>query len=327
MTIMGLSLLRITSECTLALHDVQVVEFGKTFVRNNSMLHGRIASQDKVLPRIQCGTDCLKLKGCIGFTMRSPFCSLILIYPGSGPNAATVNLDEITEIWMKADPEYPRSCLQAKYWYERPTDGRYWIVTSGTFDPVEVYCDMTTASGGWTLVWSYGFIDYENFTDNGNAVVPIPSSGWISGLVDTTNVYNTSSVIPTDPKEHGAMEFALWARIGRQFLVRSNINNDIKCIPGTGSVVESTSGTVSCQLVTDVVQNGCTDVPIWYDVTPSVAFLATNTSLPMYLWEGNKYNNWPTHDPCGENEPNHKTGESDPGGQLYLRMSEDVDNN
>ena len=170
----------------------------------------------------------------------------------------------------------------------------------GTHEPVAVYCDMETASGGWTLVWSYGFTDYENFNNPGNAVLPIPSSGWISGP-DSTNV-NVSKVIPTDPNTHGALEFALWKHFGREFLVRSNINNDIACSPGTGSLVDSTTGTVSCTLIYDVVQNGCIDVPVWYEITDSGTHLRANI-YAVYVWTGSTDINWPAHEPCGMNQP------------------------
>ena len=116
------------------------------------------------------------------------------------------------------------------------------------------------------------------------------------------------------------MEFALWKHIGREFLVRSNIDNDIACSPGTGSLVDSTTGTVSCTLIYDVVQNGS----IWYEITDSGTYLRANI-YAMYVWTGSTDINWPAHDPCGMNQPNHKKGVSNPGGQPYLRMSKHLD--
>ena len=210
--------------------------------------------------------------------------------------------------------DYPKSCQELKIKYPSAESGKHWILIQGTNKPVEVYCDMNTASGGWTLVWSYGFTDYNNFQSPGNAVTPIPSSGWTTGA---TNV-NISKTIPLNPDAHGAMEFTLWQRIGAEFMVRSNINNEIMCTPGTGSVVEAKSGTVTCTLINDVVQNGCKEVPNRYDMGPAGPDLNGNSS--MYYWDGITTINWPTHDPCALNQANHKPGVVNPGGQLYLRM-------
>ena len=46
---------------------------------------------------------------------------------------------------------------------------------------------MDTDGGGWTLVYSYGFIDYQNYDENSNAVAPIPS--WDAGLANVRTQY------------------------------------------------------------------------------------------------------------------------------------------
>ena len=210
--------------------------------------------------------------------------------------------------------DYPKSCQELKIKYPWVKSGQHWILINDTNEPVEVYCDMNTASGGWTLVWSYGFTDYNNFQLPGNAVTPRPSTGWTTGTTDVLE----SKTIPLSPDTHGAMEFALWQQIGKEFMVRSNINNEIMCTPGTGSVVEAKSGTVTCKLIADVVQNGCKEVPNMYNVSPTGAGLLGNAL--MYYWDGSTIVHWPVHDPCSQNQANQKSGVVNPGGQLYLRM-------
>ena len=41
--------------------------------------------------------------------------------------------------------------------------------------------------------------------------------------------------------------------------------------------------------------------------------------VAYYYWVGDTTNHWPTHDPCGTNQPNQLASIPNPGGQVYLR--------
>ena len=193
--------------------------------------------------------------------------------------------------------------------------GVYWIDPDGGShgNAFQTYCDQQTDGGGWTLVWSYTFTAYSSFTSATNAVTPRPS--WTAGSSADTPV---STSVPLSDTDYEAMNFSLWRTIGKEFLIKSNINNWIAYKEGTSSLVEQKAGSITCKLVKQVYP--CADVvpqlfrPFNYAHGPYLS-----SSNLYYFFDGSTTGSWPTHDPCGTGKDNQLKGVANPHGNIFVR--------
>ena len=205
------------------------------------------------------------------------------------------------------------NCKDLKQKAPSLVSGVYWIDPDGGShgNAFQAYCDQQTDGGGWTLVWSYTFTAYSDFRSGANAVTPRPS--WTARGANT----RVSTTVPLSETDYEAMNFALWSTIGKEFLIKSNINNWIACKEGTGSLVQQKAGSITCKQVKQVSKPCTYVVPKKLTLTSFGPYLSSGSVY--YFFDGSTNRHWPIHDPCGENQPNQLKGVVNPHGNIFVR--------
>ena len=177
---------------------------------------------------------------------------------------------------------------------------------------------METDGGGWTLVWSYSFTNYGHFNHKSNAITPRPN--WpVRSEVDVP----ISTTPPLNETDYNAMNFSLWKQLGRQVLIKSNINNWLVCHPGSGSLVDWQEGDVNCTIIKQVTDPSHEVVPSKFSTFQNgygpLFYLSVPPPNVYYYFDGYTGQHWPTHDPLGTNSPNQKKNVPDPHGNIFIR--------
>ena len=246
------------------------------------------------------------------------FCIILLIFTKQSHGSLRIiqaivymlnKISVLTEYGSKLFPG--KSCKAILVKKSSPVSGTYWVKLANSNKAFQVYCDLETHGEGWTLVYSYTFTDYNSFTSGSNAVTPSPN--WPISYVHVP----ISTTPPLSESSLGAVDWNVWKDIGKEFMVKSNINDWIVCQLIDGSMVTKGSGSIVCQNVKNVATACSGVVPyrvIWY-----ARGVCLSTSGYYYFFQTATDGNWPAHDPCGAFAQNNKKGVINPGGQIYLR--------
>ena len=127
-----------------------------------------------------------------------------------------------------------------------------------------------------------------------------------------------STKVPLTSNEYEAMDFGLWKSLGKEFLVKSNINHWIVCRQGTGSLVNFEKGRISCRVVKNVPSKCHGVAP--YSIDSDKKGLYLKRTGFYYDFEGTTSKYKTAFDPCGAGTAtNYKKGVNNPYGSIFIR--------
>lgn len=212
----------------------------------------------------------------------------------------------------------PASCAEAHARRPELPSGPFRLAYDGRED--DLWCDMETEGGGWTLVYTYRLQGFGGADAEDNQVDVSPNPGW-PDTYDLNEDVEVATSSPTSPERLGAVPFASWKALGDAWLLRSPMTHWLSCVPAGGDLTGWLQGPIDCHVVRYVADR-CFDVvpnlvEPGYDGAGVTFDRDGSGAHGVYLEHSSR--GWPNHDPCASNHSYHVHRLVQPRGTVWVR--------
>ena len=134
----------------------------------------------------------------------------------------------------------------------------------------------------------------------------------------------------SDLTDFGAMDYSLWQYLGREFLIKSNINDWLICKSKSNVTIfepiEKRQNyayyPVTCRNIKDVTPKCDQNVPdalVWTEYGLSLIVLKRQFVRGIFYSWDTEGTGWPVHDPCATTRQKHNKAVANPFGTIFIR--------